>query len=56
MALVRALKVAFSMIKRHKGTINGTKERYSNDSTAQCDQKKLPNVYKSCPKMITLEK
>ena len=22
----------------------------------QCDQKKLPNVYKSCPKMISLEK
>ena len=22
----------------------------------QCDQKKSPNVYKSCPKMITLEK
>ena len=23
---------------------------------SQCDQKKLPNVYKSCPKMISLEK
>ena len=22
----------------------------------QCDQKKSPNVYKSCPKMISLEK
>ena len=22
----------------------------------QCDQEKLPNVYKSCPKMISLEK
>ena len=22
----------------------------------QCDQKKLPNVYKSCPKMISLQK
>ena len=22
----------------------------------QCDLKKLPNVYKSCPKMISLEK
>ena len=22
----------------------------------QCDQKKMPNVYKSCPKMISLEK
>ena len=25
-------------------------------SKLQCDQKKLPNVYKSCPKMISLEK
>ena len=25
-------------------------------SANQCDQKKLPNVYKSCPKMISLEK
>ena len=24
--------------------------------TNQCDRKKLPNVYKSCPKMILLEK
>ena len=24
--------------------------------TYQCDQKKSPNVYKSCPKMISLEK
>ena len=23
---------------------------------AQCDQKKSPNVYKRCPKMIALEK
>ena len=23
---------------------------------SQCDQKKSPNVYKSCPKMISLEK
>ena len=23
---------------------------------AQCDQKKLPNVYKSCPNLISLEK
>ena len=22
----------------------------------QCDQKKSPNVYKSCPKMVTLER
>ena len=22
----------------------------------QCDHKKMPNVYKSCPKMISLEK
>ena len=22
----------------------------------QCDQKKLPNVYKNCPKVISLEK
>ena len=25
-------------------------------SIAQCDQKKSPNVYKSCPEMISLEK
>ena len=25
-------------------------------SKEQCDQKKLPNVYKSCPKIISLEK
>ena len=25
-------------------------------TSQQCDQKKLPNVYKSCPKMISLEK
>ena len=25
-------------------------------ATDQCDQKKSPNVYKSCPKMISLEK
>ena len=24
--------------------------------TSQCDQKKSPNVYKSCPKMVSLEK
>ena len=24
--------------------------------TSQCDQKKSPNVYKSCPKMLSLEK
>ena len=23
---------------------------------SQCDQKKSPNVYKSCPKMVSLEK
>ena len=26
------------------------------NSCVQCDQKKSPNVYKSCPKMISLEK
>ena len=24
-------------------------------ATTQCDQKKSPNVYKSCPKMISAE-
>ena len=28
----------------------------SSYSHLQCDQKKSPNVYKSCPKMISLEK
>ena len=27
-----------------------------NETWQQCDQKKSPNVYKSCPKMISLEK
>ena len=27
-----------------------------NDGQNQCDQKKSPNVYKCCPKMISLEK
>ena len=28
----------------------------STSLTRQCDQKKSPNVYESCPKMISLEK
>ena len=29
---------------------------YHKARCAQCDKKKSPNVYKSCPKMISLEK
>ena len=36
----------------HGAMINVTK--YLGHS--QCDQKKSPNVYKSCPKLISLEK
>ena len=28
---------------------------YSVGAAGQCDQKKLPNVYKSCPKMIDFD-
>ena len=28
----------------------------SNKNYIQCDQKKSPNVYKSCPKIISIEK
>ena len=34
----------------------GNSEEASNPDHRQCDQKKSPNDYKSCPKMISIEK
>ena len=51
------------LLMRNNNTFNPTQLKFQllikiqlNAGTVQCDQKKSPNVYKSCPNTISLEK
>ena len=50
-----AFKILLTVWDQYYKTFFATTKE-ANDDGNQCDQKKSPNVYKSCPKMISLEK
>ena len=43
-------------VKSMSGVDNNSEAFFGRETLVQCDQKKSPNVYKSCPKTISLEK
>ena len=49
-------KSYFCFIRVSAELVFDKKNKIKKVPEGQCDQKKSPNVYKSCPKMISLEK